>query len=293
MQRPPPRGAWPWLAERWERLVSAPARLGEDERLGRLFNVLMVISTGIVVSLTIVFLLMRPLGLGGPSSLAAAAFPFAFIPLSLHCLLRSRRGRTRSAIRLYVWANIIAISAAAFVFDGLRSPAWQLYIWTITIAGTLLAPVYALVMAGGVAAYFLLLLLLQHLGLYHPPLTLGAEGVVFAEIAFRLIMLVSSVGLLTYLNMGSFHAALARLRGEIAERGAVEQERERLIAELRGSLANVRTLSGLLPMCAACKKIRDDNGYWNRVEEYLTDHTDARLSHGICPECEAMLYPED
>ena len=263
----------------------------EDLRLGRLFSVLMVISTGIVVALTLVFLLMQPLGLGGPSSLAAAAFPFAFIPLSLFCLLEARRGHVRWAVRLYVWANFAAISAAAWVFDGVRSPAWQLYIWTITIAGTLLSPAYALAMAGGVTAYFLILFTLGRLGVYHPPLTLGIEGVVYVEIACRMIMLVSSVGLLTYLNMRSLREALARLRGEIAERTAMEQERERLIGELRESLARVRTLSGLLPICASCKKIRDDKGYWNRVEEYLTEHTDARLSHGICPECVARLYP--
>jgi hypothetical protein len=54
----------------------------------------------------------------------------------------------------------------------------------------------------------------------------------------------------------------------------------------------VKTLSGLLPICSSCKKIRDDRGYWNRLEIYLQAHSDARLTHGICPECADQLYPE-
>ena len=71
---------------------------------------------------------------------------------------------------------------------------------------------------------------------------------------------------------------------------AAEEEKERLIVELQQALANVKTLSGLLPICANCKKIRDDDGYWRMVEHYLTDHSEAEFSHGICPECGKQLY---
>lgn len=63
-------------------------------------------------------------------------------------------------------------------------------------------------------------------------------------------------------------------------------------ARLSDMLAEVRQLSGLLPICASCKKIRDDKGYWNQIEEYFTEHTDAIFSHGICPECAKKLYPD-
>ena len=71
-----------------------------------------------------------------------------------------------------------------------------------------------------------------------------------------------------------------------------EQEREKLIAELTEALAKVRTLSGLLPICSSCKKIRDDKGYWNRIESYIQDHSEAEFSHSICPECAKKLYPD-
>lgn len=79
---------------------------------------------------------------------------------------------------------------------------------------------------------------------------------------------------------------------DINERKFLEEDRDRLITELYKSLANIRTLSGLLPICSGCKKIRDDKGYWTQVEEYVARHTDAKFSHGLCPECVAGLYPE-
>lgn len=79
---------------------------------------------------------------------------------------------------------------------------------------------------------------------------------------------------------------------EITQRKKMEEERENLIVELRDALANIKTLSGLVPICASCKKIRDDKGYWNHLEQYIMDHSGATLSHGICPDCAKQLYPE-
>jgi PAS domain S-box-containing protein len=72
----------------------------------------------------------------------------------------------------------------------------------------------------------------------------------------------------------------------------LEKEREKLIGELQGAIAKIRTLSGLLPICAACKKIRDDKGYWNQIETFIRDHSEAEFSHGICPDCARKLYPD-
>ena len=82
-----------------------------------------------------------------------------------------------------------------------------------------------------------------------------------------------------------FVAANRRLEREIAERKRVEAERERLIFELREALAEVKTLRGFIPICSQCKKIRDDSGYWQRLEEFLKEHSEAQLSHGLCPDC--------
>jgi two-component system, response regulator PdtaR len=70
------------------------------------------------------------------------------------------------------------------------------------------------------------------------------------------------------------------------------KERDKLIAQLERALAEVKRLSGLLPICASCKKIRDDQGNWQQIEEYIHSHSEADFSHGICPECALALYPE-
>jgi hypothetical protein len=64
------------------------------------------------------------------------------------------------------------------------------------------------------------------------------------------------------------------------------------VAELQDALANIKTLSGLLPICASCKRIRDDKGSWKQIEEYIASHSEADFSHGICPDCAHRLYPD-
>lgn len=79
---------------------------------------------------------------------------------------------------------------------------------------------------------------------------------------------------------------------DITERRLAALERERLITELQQALADVKTLSGMLPICSNCKKIRDDKGYWNQIESYISKHSDTVFSHSICPECAQKLYPD-
>lgn len=69
-------------------------------------------------------------------------------------------------------------------------------------------------------------------------------------------------------------------------------ERQRLMTELKSALEHVKLLQGLLPICAACKKIRDDKGYWNNIESYLSKHLETTFSHTICDDCMKKLYPE-
>ncbi|MDA3831916.1 MAG: hypothetical protein PF495_00815, partial [Spirochaetales bacterium] len=86
--------------------------------------------------------------------------------------------------------------------------------------------------------------------------------------------------------------SLLKAGRNIIKREKAEQLRDVLISNLQDALAKVKTLSGFLPICANCKKIRDDNGYWNQIEAYIRDHSEAEFSHGICPDCEKKLYPD-
>ena len=99
---------------------------------------------------------------------------------------------------------------------------------------------------------------------------------------------------------GLYSAEVIELRGErfvlsivsdITERKVLERERERMIRELQAALSQIRALKGLLPICASCKKIRDDQGYWNQLETYISEHSEAEFTHGLCPECAKAFFP--
>jgi PAS domain S-box-containing protein len=89
------------------------------------------------------------------------------------------------------------------------------------------------------------------------------------------------------------HRVIYSVARDITERKHAEQERERMLVELQTALAEVRTLQEILPICAYCKKIRDDENYWQSVEAYISHHTNATFSHGICPSCyESEVEPQ-
>ena len=92
-------------------------------------------------------------------------------------------------------------------------------------------------------------------------------------------------------NAGNRIGSVGTLR-DITERRRIENERERLIAELQEALVQVKTLSGFIPICSSCKKVRNDSGYWEQVEAYISTRSEAEFTHSICPDCAKKLYPE-
>jgi hypothetical protein len=80
---------------------------------------------------------------------------------------------------------------------------------------------------------------------------------------------------------------------DITERKAYENEQKRLMTELQEAFAKIKTLSGLIPICANCKRIRDDKGYWQRIERYIEERSLAEFTHSLCPECEQKLYRKE
>jgi hypothetical protein len=78
---------------------------------------------------------------------------------------------------------------------------------------------------------------------------------------------------------------------DIKERKKVEMEKEATIVELKKAMDEIKILKGLIPICAKCKKVRDDAGYWQHIEVYVRERSEAEFSHGICPSCAKELYP--
>ena len=95
-----------------------------------------------------------------------------------------------------------------------------------------------------------------------------------------------------YISVDGSVGGLVGVITDVTERKIIEEEKKELIRELQKALAEIKTLGGLLPICSFCKKIRDDKGYWSRLEEYIQTHSQAEFSHGICPDCLKKHYPE-
>ena len=93
--------------------------------------------------------------------------------------------------------------------------------------------------------------------------------------------------LLILIAAGSFLIAYSKVKRE-----QVEEERERLIRDLTNAIEEIKTLKGILPICSYCKKIRDDMGAWKMLEIYISEHSEAKFSHGLCPECHENVMKE-
>ncbi len=143
--------------------------------------------------------------------------------------------------------------------------------WALGLRGGILA---------GVIAFPLNILLLNLVG--EP----GWDAVIRSGGAAGTVVLVLIGG-----TVGRIRDLREKLKSELDERNRLLMEREELVSELQGALSDVKTLSGLLPICALCKSIRDDDGYWDSIEKYIKDHSNAELTHGICPKCAQKLYP--
>jgi len=106
---------------------------------------------------------------------------------------------------------------------------------------------------------------------------------------FILLILPVVIGVATATRLGILQR---REYGHLMKVKKINQELEKSNADLQKALSEVKQLSGMLPICAHCKKIRDDRGYWNQIEEYIKSHSKAEFSHGLCPECAKSLYPD-
>ncbi|WP_153306675.1 transporter substrate-binding domain-containing protein [Desulfogranum japonicum] len=108
-----------------------------------------------------------------------------------------------------------------------------------------------------------------------------------------IIKWVALVSLIALSMLGIFYKWNRQLAREIEDRKKAEQEKEQLITDLTSALEEIKTLRGILPICSHCKRIRDDKGYWTRIETYIAQHSEADFSHSICPACYNELYSKE
>lgn len=138
---------------------------------------------------------------------------------------------------------------------------------------------------GGLAGYFILHPIIHVISVLHFP----TEQFPQADLGQKVIEAFSAPMLVWSLSFMFLSALIGVFWGKIKH---TIKEKTAAIESLNKALEEVETLSGFLPICASCKKIRDDKGYWNQIEAYISDHSEAQFSHGICPDCTKTLYPD-
>ena len=122
------------------------------------------------------------------------------------------------------------------------------------------------------------------------------DACILIQALIRVTIFIAVAGVVTFLSLqrkrveGLLLQTNTQLESEVEERKKTEQEKANIISELQKTLAEVKILRGILPICSFCKKIRNDKGYWDQVEIYVGQHSDAEFSHSICPECVDKHY---
>lgn len=144
-------------------------------------------------------------------------------------------------------------------------------------------------MTGAVIGYFFVHPLMMLISHFMSSASQAPTDFVYNSVYLDILRSFSLPMLPWSLSFAIFGALLGFLYGAIKQ---ADKEKSRLIIELQDALAEVKTLSGLLPICSWCKKIRDDKGYWNRIESYIKEHSEAEFTHGICQECAEKQFPE-
>ena len=266
------------LVRAWERFVSVDASDEEEARLGRLFCVMMVLTFGLSLALLLIFVIaiMRGLYDSPLQGWLQAAFPLAFLPLSVISFFRAKRGYVSSVSRMFVWLNFIGIAIAVFVFDGINSPAWLLFFWPVALAGMFLSPISAVRMGFGVLIYYGILAVLSNYVFKVAASSLSFDLYYFLTRAFGLLMLVATAGFVNYLSTSSVQQSMARtrqisqdLRGtqRMLERRVTDRTNElarragqfKAIAELNHAIASISDMQELLD--TAVRLIAERLGY--------------------------------
>ena len=190
-------------------------------------------------------------------------------------------------------ATYFVVTLAIINIGTIRTPITMVY-YTIIIIGGLLFDLPGMVITMIISSTTVGgLILAQNAGLLPAP----DYSVTIVQWATLVGLFITNGGLIAVVVYWT-RQALHRAETENAERERVTKELlenqeklKQINTELQHVLSEVKTLSGLLPICANCKKIRDDRGYWNRIESYISHHTNADFTHGICPDCMRELYP--
>ncbi len=201
--------------------------------------------------------------------------------------------RLRGNLRLASWLTVLPTMAFFLFVLATADAGLSTYVWSLSIP---LVAVFLLGLRTGhmLAAFHLAAMVGLFLAAEHVDGLTRYPGFIQVR-ALTVYVLVGFAAAVMDLRRRGAHEALSLQRARLAEQiDSLERgrrEKEILIGELQRSLTEVRTLKSFLPICSYCKKIRDDDGYWSELEQYLSAHTDARVEMNLCPQCQAKDAP--
>lgn len=195
-------------------------------------------------------------------------------------------GYVKAASIVLLTIGLLAMTLICLKVDGINDEAIFGYVLIIIASGYLLGWwfAFAYTMASIIAMWFLASL--QMNGSIVPDIDGPYQTALDLTVVFVMILFV------VYFLIKTLDKALKDAQSELSERKRIEERREKLISELQAALSEVKTLRGIIPICANCKKVRDDEGYWQQVEKYIQDRSEAAFSHSICHECAKKIYPD-
>ncbi len=270
-----PAGTW------WRRLLAAPEFPDSPARArrARLFNLCYLFCTG--------WLALTMMGNFAGRQIDDRISLLLFIALVIGVVpyLWVRRGRLESGAAMWLVYALCVATLGLALLGTIRAPALGFYLILVICAG--------LVFGG------------RAMGLTVVAASAAVAGLIHAENAgwlpapdYRVTVtqwvtataFFACVGALTLAATREIGRALARAEREVAERRRAEEELRAANRRLEEALASVKTLKGLLPICAWCRKVREDAGYWSALESYVATHTDTTFTHGICPDCQQRHF---
>lgn len=220
-----------------------------------------------------------------PALVNGLLIAFAAVSLALrHWLFR---GHVQLVAGALLTAGFITLTVTIARLGTIRVPATGFYVALIVAAGFLFDLGGMLLLMALSSLAVAALIVAENTGLLPRP-----EYAVTMTQWLMTTALFAAVGFWTMAALTTIRGALRRAEREVAERTQAEQALERKNAELQLTLSKVRTLTGMLPICSGCKKIRDDKHYWHRVEAYLAEHSEATFTHSYCPDCVEKYFPD-
>lgn len=281
--RPPPAGlprATLW--ERTRRHFAPPVFPDDAEKTRRaaLFNICYLFCAAWLVLTLVGHLLGRQVHAAITVMLAVA------IPLGLVPYLWVRRGHLDSGAKIWLAYSFVMATLGLALLGTIRAPALGFYLILVICAGLLFGRRALLAMVVLSSLAVAALIVAENRGwLPLPDYRVTITQWVTATAFFV------CVGGLTQTADRQIRSALRRAEQELRERRAVEAQLREANRQLTEALQNVKTLRGLLPVCAWCHKVREDEGYWRDLESYLAVHTDSTITHSICPQCRDKYFP--